>query len=158
MHLNLNQIRIVEACHKFLIGITSFEEELQDDTLVYQYQGERITFDTYQEYEHLSFVDYKLKFGYLDDVRTYLDDREELVNAFPTEEHLRALQRVSNPEQARIQIFKLLTEVNLETLTNKNPEIKRDNFGYSFFNFATKEEYPIYLFSNDATFELVAIS
>ncbi|WP_238140369.1 hypothetical protein [Streptococcus suis] len=75
-----------------------------------------------------------------------------------TEEHLRALQRVSNPEQARIQIFKLLTEVNLETLTNKNPEIKRDNFGYGFFNFATKEEYPIYLFSNDATFELVAIN
>lgn len=57
MHINLNQIRIVEACHKFLIGITPFEEELQDDTLVYQYQGERVTFDTYQEFDHLSFSD-----------------------------------------------------------------------------------------------------
>lgn len=26
--MNLNQIRIIEACHKFLIGITNFEEEL----------------------------------------------------------------------------------------------------------------------------------
>lgn len=155
--MDINQVRILEACHKFLIGITDFKEELQDDTLVYQYQGERITFDTYQEFEHLSFVDYKLKYGYLEDVRVYLDDRQEIVDAFPGEEYLRALQRVSTPEQARIQIFKLLSEVNLEALTMKNPDVKKDNYGYEFYNFETKESYPIYLFSNNDNFKLVAI-
>ncbi|MGV3011497.1 hypothetical protein [Streptococcus thoraltensis] len=156
--MNINQIRILEACHKFLSGITSFEEEFQDDYLVYQYQGENISFDTYQKYETLSFVDYKLKYGYLDDVRTYLDDRQDLIDAFPSEEHLRTLQRISNAEQARIQIFKLLSQVDLEGLSSKYPDLKKDNFGYDFFNSATKEKYPIYLFSEDDTFELVAIN
>lgn len=35
--MNLNQIRILEACHKFLNGITLLKEELQNDNLVYQY-------------------------------------------------------------------------------------------------------------------------
>ena len=111
--MNINQIRILEVCHKFLIGITNFKEEFQDDYLVYRYQGENISFETYQEYEGFSFVDYKLKYGRLEDVRTYLDDRQDLIDAFPSEEVLRALQRITSPEQARIQIFKLLSEVNL---------------------------------------------
>ncbi|HGD2263616.1 TPA: hypothetical protein ACIN0M_000015 [Streptococcus agalactiae] len=93
--MNLNQIRIIEACHKFLIGITNFEEELQDDVLVYRYKGNLVSFETYQEYEQRSFVDYNLKYGYLDDTRTYLDDRADLIAAFPSEEHLRALQRLN---------------------------------------------------------------
>ncbi|HGI2571294.1 TPA: hypothetical protein ACJR21_000273 [Streptococcus agalactiae] len=100
--MNLNQIRIIEACHKFLIGITNFEEELQDDVLVYRYKGNLVSFETYQEYEQRSFVDYNLKYGYLDDTRTYLDDRADLIAAFPSEEHLRALQRVNDAEQARV--------------------------------------------------------
>lgn len=156
--MNLNQIRIIEACHKFLIGITNFEEELQDDVLVYRYKGNLVRFETYQEYEQRSFVDYNLKYGYLDDTRTYIDDRADLIAAFPSEEHLRALQRVNDAEQARVQIFKLLSQVNLDSLSEKNSHIKKDNFGYDFFNFATKEEYPVYLFSDDESFELVAIS
>ena len=156
--MNINQIRILEVCHKFLIGITNFKEEFQDDYLVYRYQGENISFETYQEYEGFSFFDYKLKYGRLEDVRTYLDDRQDLIDAFPSEEVLRALQRITSPEQARIQIFKLLSEVNLEILSEKNPTVKKDNFGYGFFNFATKEEYPVYLFSEDDNFELVAIN
>ena len=156
--MNINQVRILEACHKFLIGITNFKEEFQDAYLVYRYQGENISFETYQEYEGFSFVDYKLKYGRLEDVRTYLDDRQDLIDAFPSEEVLRALQRVTSPEQARIQIFKLLSEVNLEILSEKNPNVKKDNFGYGFFNFATKEEYPVYLFLEDDNFELVAIN
>ncbi|MGV3353277.1 hypothetical protein [Streptococcus orisratti] len=156
--MNINQVRILEACHKFLIDITNFKEEFQDDYLVYRYQGENISFETYQECEGFSFVDYKLKYGRLEDVRTYLDDRQDLIDAFPSEEVLRALQRVTSPEQARIQIFKLLSEVNLEILSEKNPTVKKDNFGYGFFNFATKEEYPVYLFSEDDNFELVAIN
>lgn len=156
--MNINQVRIFEACHKFLIGITNFKEEFQDDYLVYLYQGENISFETYQEYEGFSFVDYKLKYGRLEDVRTYLDDRQDLIDAFPSEEVLRALQRVTSPEQARIQIFKLLSEVNLEILSEKNPNVKKDNFGYGFFNFATKEEYSVYLFLEDDNFELVAIN
>ena len=81
-----------------------------------------------------------------------------MIDAFPSEEVLRALQRVTSPEQARIQIFKLLSEVNLEILSEKNPNVKKDNFGYGFFNFATKEEYPVYLFLEDDNFELVAIN
>lgn len=156
--MNLNQIRIIEACHKFLIGITNFEEELQDDVLVYRYKGNLVSFETYQEYEQRSFVDYNLKYGYLDDTRTYIDDRADLIAAFPSEEHLRVLQRVNDAEQARVQIFKLLSQVNLDSLSEKNSHIKKDNFGYDFFNFATKEEYPVYLFSDDESFELVAIS
>lgn len=155
--MNLNQIRIIEACHKFLIGITNFEEELQDDVLVYRYKGNLVSFETYQEYEQRSFVDYNLKYGYLDDTRTYLDDRADLIAAFPSEEHLRALQRVNDAEQARVQIFKLLSQVNLDSLSEKFQH-QKDNFGYDFFNFATKEEYPVYLFSDDESFELVAIS
>ncbi|XCY62383.1 hypothetical protein ABG811_02750 [Streptococcus iniae] len=156
--MDLKQVRILEACYKFLIDITDFKEEFQDDSLVYKYRGEHITFETYQEYERLSFVDYKIKHGYVDDTRVYLDNRIDLIASFPSEEHLRALQRVTDVEHARIQVFKLLSQVNLNYLSDKNQDIKKDNFGYSFYNYATKEEYPIYLFDDRLAFELVAIS
>lgn len=155
--MNLNQIRILEACHKFLIGLTEFEEKLQNDSLVYRFQDKNIMFVTYQEYRNLSFIDFKLKHDYLDDSITYLDDREELISVFPSEHELRALNRMSDMEQARVQIFKLLSQANLETLTEKNPNAKKDYFGYQFRNLETKESYPIYLFPENANFELVAI-
>ena len=155
--MNLNQIRILEACHKFLIGLTEFEEKLQNDSLVYRFQDKNILFVTYQEYRNLSFIDFKLKSDYLDDSITYIDDREDLINAFPSQHELRALARVSDLEQARIQIFKLLSQANLEILTEKNSNAKKDYFGYQFRNLETKESYPIYLFPENATFELVAI-
>lgn len=155
--MNLNQIRILEACHKFLIGLTEFEEKLQNDSLVYRFQDKNITFVTYQEYRNLSFIDFKLKYDYLDDSITYLDDREELISAFPSEHELRALNRVSDMEQARIQIFKLLSQANLESLIKNYPNFKKDYFGYQFRNLETKESYPIYLFPENANFELVAI-
>ena len=154
--MNLNEIRILEACHKFLIGLTEFEEKLQNDSLVYRFQDKNIMFVTYQEYRNLSFTDFKLKHDYLDDSITYLDDREELISVFPSEHELRALNRMSDLEQARIQIFKLLSQANLETLTEKNPNAKKDYFGYQFRNLETKESYPIYLFPENANFELVA--
>lgn len=117
--MNLNEIRILEACHKFLIGLTEFEEKLQNDSLVYRFQDKNITFVTYQEYRNLSFIDFKLKHDYLDDSITYLDDREELISVFPSEHELRALNRMSDMEQARVQIFKLLSQANLEILTEK---------------------------------------
>ncbi len=154
--MNLNEIRILEACHKFLIDLTEFEEKLQNDSLVYRFQDKNIMFVTYQEYRNLSFIDFKLKHDYLDDSITYLDDREELISVFPSEHELRALNRMSDLEQARIQIFKLLSQANLETLTEKNPNAKKDYFGYQFRNLETKESYPIYLFPENANFELVA--
>lgn len=99
--MNLNQIRILEACHKFLIGLTKFEEKLQNDSLVYRFQDKNIMFVTYQEYRNLSFIDFKLKYDYLDDSITYLDDREELISVFPSEHELRALNRMSDMEQTR---------------------------------------------------------
>ncbi|MEI4413961.1 hypothetical protein ACLMK5_05195 [Streptococcus anginosus] len=156
--MNLNQIRILEACHKFLNGITLLKEELQNDNLVYQYNGKTITFDTYQECEQLTFIDYDPKFGYVDEIRVYISDRQNLINAFPNKDHLRALQKVSDEDQARIQIFKLLSQVNFEVLSEKYSNVKKDRFGYDFYNFETKENYPIYLFEDNAAFELVAIS
>ncbi|TWT12050.1 hypothetical protein [Streptococcus sp. sy004] len=156
--MKTKEVRILEACHKFLIGITQFEKELQDDCLVYQYHGKNIVFNTYQVYENLSFTDYIPKYNYLDDKRTYLDNKQDLIKAFPSKEVLRILQRIENPEQTRIQIFKLLSEVTLEPLTEQYPNVKEDNFGYNFFNLVTKERYPIYLFSENANFELVAIT
>lgn len=156
--MNLNQIRILEACHKFLNGITLLKEELQNDNLVYQYNGKTITFDTYQEYEQLTFIDYNPKFEYVDETRVYISDRQNLIDAFPNKHHLTALQKVSDEDQARIQIFKLLSQVNFEVLSEKYPNVKKDRFGYDFYNFETKESYPIYLFEDNATFELVAIS
>ena len=155
--MNLNQIRILEACHKFLIGLTEFEEKLQNDSIVYRFQDKNILFVTYQEYRNLSFIDFKLKSDYLDDSITYIDDREDLINAFPSQHELRALARVSDLEQARIQIFKLLSQANLEILTEKNSNAKKDYFGYQFRNLETKESYPIYLFPENANFKLVAI-
>lgn len=155
--MNLNEIRILEACHKFLIGLTEFEEKLQNDSLVYRFQDKNITFVTYQKYRNLSFIDFRLRYDRLDDSITYIDDREDLINAFPSQHELRALVRVSDPEQARIQIFKLLSQANLEILTEKNPNAKKDYFGYQFRNLETKESYPIYLFPENANFELVTI-
>jgi len=133
-------------------------EKLQNDSLVYRFQDKNIIFVTYQEYRNLSFIDFKLKYDFLDDSITYLDDRVDLISAFPNEHELRALNRMSDLEQARIQIFKLLSQANLETLTEKNPNAKKDYFGYQFRNLETKESYPIYLFPENANFELVAIT
>ena len=154
--MNLNQIRILETCHKFLIGLTEFKDELKNDSLVYRFQDKNITFVTYQEYRNLSFIDFNLKYDYLDDSITYLDNRVDLISAFPNEHELRALNRLSDLEQARIQIFKLLSQANLETLTEKNSNDKKDYFGYEFSNPETKESYPIYLFPENANFELIA--
>ena len=79
-----------------------------------------------------------------------------MISAFPNEHELRALNRISDLEQARIQIFKLLSQANLETLTEKNSNAKKDYFGYQFRNLETKESYPIYLFPENANFELIA--
>ena len=156
--MNLNQIRILEACHKFLIGITNFEDKLQDDKLVYHYQDKNIAFITYQEYKNLSFTDYKLKFDSLHGSITGIDKRDDLIDVlFRNEHELRVLNSISDLEQARIQIFKLLSQANLETLIEKNSNIKKDHFGYQFYNLETKEKYPIYLFPENANFELVAI-
>ena len=155
--MDINQVRILEACHKFLIGITSCKDTLQDDTLVYLYRGQRITFESYQEYSNLTFTDYYLQYGRLHGENSYINNRQELVDIFPSEEHLRALQRISDADQARIQIVKLLTQINLEVLSSKYSVLKKDNFGYDFYNFETKENYPIYLFSDNDNFELVAI-
>ncbi|WP_244663179.1 hypothetical protein [Streptococcus suis] len=81
--MDINQVRILEACHKFLIGITSCEDTLQDDTLVYLYRGQRITFETYQEYSNLTFTDYSLQYGRLHGENSYINDRQELVDIFP---------------------------------------------------------------------------
>lgn len=155
--MNLNEIRILEVCHKFLIDLTEFKDELQNDSLVYRFQDKNITFVTYQEYRNLSFIDFRLRYDHLDDSITYIDDREDLINAFPSQHELRALARISDLEQARIQIFKLLSQANLEILTEKNSNAKKDYFGYQFRNLETKESYPIYLFPENTNFELVAI-
>ena len=76
---------------------------------------------------------------------------------FQNEHELRVLNSISDLEQARIQIFKLLSQANLETLTEKNSNAKKDYFGYQFRNLETNESYPIYLFPENANFELVAI-
>ena len=156
--MNLNQIRILEACHNFLIGLTEFKDELQNDSLVYRFQDKNITFVTYQEYRDLSFTDYKLKFDSLHGSITNIDAREDLIDVlFQSEHELRVLNSISDLEQARIQIFKLLSQANLETLTEKNSNAKKDYFGYQFRNLETKESYPIYLFPENANFEPVAI-
>ena len=154
--MNLNEIRILEACHKFLVGLTEFEEKLQNDSLVYRFQGEEISFVTYQECENFKFIDYDLQSDFLKDSPTYIDDREELINAFPTQHQLRALSKITDLEQIRIQIFKLLSQANLESLIKNYPNAKKDYFGYQFRNLETKESYPIYLFPENANFELVA--
>lgn len=124
--------------------------------LLFDY-GNNIKFDTYQKYEKLSFVDYQLKQGYLDDVTSYFDDREMLIDLFPTEEHLRKLSSLDDKSQVRLQIFKLLAQVNLGKVPQDYYQIKKDNFGYNFYNFTTKETYPIILFKESDTFELITI-
>lgn len=60
-----------------------------------------------------------------------------IIDAFPNTHHLRALQKVSDEDQARIQIFKLLLQVNFEVLSEKYSNVKKDRFGYDFYNFET---------------------
>ncbi len=155
--MNLNEVRVLEACHKFLIGLTEFEEKLQNDSLVYQFQDKNITFVTYQKCENFMFIDYDLQFDFLRDNPTYIDDLEELINAFPSQHQLKVLNKMSDMEQARVQIFKLLSQANLESLIKNYPNAKKDYFGYQFRNLETKESYPIYLFPENTNFELVAI-
>jgi len=160
--MNLNEIRILEACHEYLISLTKFNNELNSALkkchLVYRFQDKNITFMTYQSYRGSSFIDFRLGDYRLDTSITHINDREDLINAFPSQRELRTLAEISNLEQFRIQMFKLLTQVNLETLIEKNPNAKKDNFVYWFRNLETKEKYPIYLFPEDANFELVAIT
>ena len=155
--MNINEVRILEACHKFLIDRTLFKDDLEKDKLVFRYNGNNIKFDTYQKYEKLSFIDYQLKQGYLDDVISYFDDRKILIDLFPSKEHIRKLSSLDNKSQVRLQIFKLLAQINLEKIPQDCYQIKKDNFGYNFYNFTTKETYPIILFKESDTFELIAI-
>lgn len=48
--MNINEVRILEACHKFLIDLTLFKDDLENDKLVFRYNGNNIKFDTYQKY------------------------------------------------------------------------------------------------------------
>lgn len=97
---------------------TEFQDELQNDSSSTDFKIKYYVCNLSRVQEFIIYR-FQIKYDYLDDSITYLDDRVDLISAFPNEHELRALNRMSDLEQARIQIFKLLSQANLEALTEK---------------------------------------
>ena len=160
--MNLNQIRLLEACHSYLVERThsSIKEQLVSDKLVFSCNNNFCTFNTYQEMSYnYTFIDYELNSFELREKRREIQDISELYDALKLSgNELSVLSQITNVDTARIQIFKLLSRVDIEPLATLYPKLKTDNYIYDVYNLTIDKSFPVYHLSNTASFDLVSIA
>ncbi|MEQ9763214.1 hypothetical protein ABPS01_00810 [Streptococcus sp. ZJ151] len=154
--MNLNQIRILEACHRYLIDKVNdkLTKELLNDKLVFKVDNKLVTFDTFQKFSSYYFYEYQL--GYYMESETYetIDIQKifKLVN--PGEGQLNTLSMLDNISKVRAHIFKILCQIDFDIFDR---QIKTNNFVYNWRYLDNDTVLPIYKVETDKDFELISI-
>ena len=160
--MNLNQIRILEAVYAYLVSRTDPEvqEALNSENLIFSHENRLYKFKTYQaKINNYVFIDYSPDNFELNEEKHAFYYVHDTYKSFNLEESkVLSLREISNIEIARSQIFKLLHQVDVAYLEERNPELKNDSYAYGVYLLETDKFFPIYKFSESASFELVSIA
>ncbi len=160
--MNLNQVRLLEACYTYLLNKTCerVKKELAGCKMVFSFNNSLLTFKTYEtKYDSYDFVENVL--GELEQSVDYrsLSNVKEIYNAINVNNYkLESLRMIEEPEIAKKIIFKLLTQVDLESLEQNYPEIKANNFIYEVHNLTINANFACMQLPKNATLELIAIA
>lgn len=159
--MNLNEIRLIEACYNYLVTRTSekVKEQLLAERLVFENDGNFFVFDTAEDITSIcEFIEYKFDLIGLSERKEYILDYYHLYSALRLkEDQLSILNRTDSIDKVRTQIFKLLINADIENLSKQYPEIKKNNFVYKLENLTINQSFPVYKFSDTDSFTLVGI-
>ena len=160
--MNLNQIRILEAIYLYLVSKTDSEvqEVLNSENLIFSHENRLYKFKTYQDKSiKYNFIDYSLDNFELNIEQHEIKVAHDLTEAFNLEKSkMDTLEKVKNIEIARSQIFKFLHQIDVTYLEERNPKLKTDSYAYDVYLLETDKFFPIYKFSESASFELVGMA
>lgn len=160
--MNLKQVRLLEACYTYLLNKTCepVKKELADCKMVFDFDNSLLTFKTYEEkYDNYDFIENKLgEFELKPDYRSLTKPRDIYEALNITNYKLQTLRGIDDPEIAKKIIFKLLAQVNLESLEQSYPEIKANNFIYEVHNLTINAKFACMKFPESVSLELIAIA
>ena len=160
--MNMNQIRILEAIYAYLVSRTvpEVQEVLIFESLIFSHENRLYKFKTYQaKINNYVFIDYSLDNFELNEEQRAFYWVHDTYKSFNLEESkVESLRDISNIEIARSQIFKLLHQIDIDFVEERNPKLKTDSYAYGVYLLETDKFFPIYKFSESAVFELVSIA
>ena len=160
--MNMNQIRILEAIYAYLVSRTDPEvqEVLNSENLIFSHENRLYKFKTYQaKSNNYVFIDYRLGNFELDEEQHVFYGVHDTYKAFNLEDSkVSTLRELSNIDIARSQIFKLLHQIDAAYLEERYPKLKTDSYAYDVYLLETDKFFPIYKFSESASFELVGMA
>ncbi|WP_203264275.1 hypothetical protein [Streptococcus uberis] len=159
--MNLNEIRLIEACYNYLVTRTSekVKQQLMSERLVVENDGNLLVFNTSEDITSIcEFIEYKIDLLGLTERKEYILDYYHLFSALRLKENqLGILSRLDSVEKVRVQIFKMLINADIDSLKKLYPEIKKNNFVYNLENLTINQKFPVYKFSDKDSFTLVGI-
>ena len=160
--MDLNKVRLVEACYEYLLDklAPSVKESFKGSSLVFENNQTMYQFQTFQENPYkATFIEYKLAQFELSEIRKDIRDVNDLYKALQLRDtELSTLANVTDVSVVKALIFKLLSNADLDTLSEIYPDLKEDNIVYNLQILGNNIKFPIYQFSDDSTFRLVAIT
>lgn len=160
--MNLNHVRLLEACLSYLIDKVNpdIKDQLSKSTLVFETNGQLYQFRTSQQQSyHGNFVEYLLGSYQLREVRREISDMYDLYRALDIRDgELLTLKNTGDIALVKSLLFKLLAMANLDDLGSKYPDLKSDTFVYDVTVIGLDKTFSVYQFPADASFRLVSIS
>lgn len=154
--MNLNQIRILEACHRYLIDRVNnkLTKELLNDKLVFKVDNKLVTFDTFQKFSYYYFYEYQLNYYMESETYETIDTQEIFKIVNPGEGHLNTLGMLDDISKVRAHIFKILCQIDFAIFDR---QIKTNNFVYNWRYLDNDTVLPIYKVDTDKDFKLISI-
>lgn len=162
--MDLNDVRILEACFQYLVKKTVFEKELKNTKLIFKMNKiDLVTFNTCEINDENLFIEKVLsndEFDSLKNDSVAIDDYQLLFEAFEfakNNQRFLNIKSVNTEKQALLIIFKLLQQVNINSIKESVGVAKSSLFVYNFENYSNKTAFPIYSMEVNDNFELVSI-
>ncbi|MCK1242411.1 hypothetical protein MX041_03325 [Streptococcus uberis] len=162
--MDLNEVRILESCFQYLIKKTSFEKELKNTKLIFKMNKvDLVSFNTYEKIDEHLFIEKVLSNDEYDSIKNdsiLINDYKLLFEAFEfakNNQRFINIKSVNTEKQALLIVFKLLQQVNVNSIKESVGVAKSSLFVYNFENYSNKTAFPIYSMGASDDFELVSI-
>lgn len=154
--MELNQIRLLEACHKYLIdrANVNLKETLSNNKLVFEVNGKLVSFTTYQKAKWHSFYEYEL--GAYSEVEDHTSiDVTDILSILNLETGIAStLSMITDADQVRNYIFKFLSLVDFSRFEKS---IKNTEFVYDFRYLENNICLPCTKIDKDTSFNFIGI-
>lgn len=154
--MDLNQVRLLEACHRYLVDRVHIDikENMLNDKLVFEFNGDFVTFNTYQEVGHCCFYEYEL--GSYEELENHRSiDVTEILSILNLKSgQIGTLSMLTDITRVRAYIFKILSQADFAKFEK---EIKNTNFAYNFRYVENYSYLPCVKIDKDKLFNFVSI-